>query len=69
MAPADVDSDVDDLDLDSDSDSDVDVGEPDDAQIKVANLTFNLVHIDAPAWYANPTFKTLFDDRDSFDSI
>ncbi|PSK57848.1 ATP synthase subunit beta, mitochondrial [Elsinoe australis] len=41
----------------------------DAVQTQIEDLTFNLVSIDAPSWYINPDFRTLFKDRSSYDSV
>jgi hypothetical protein len=53
-------------DLDSDPDLDLDL---DDALSKIDDLTYDLININAPAWYINPTFKTVFGERSSYDGI
>ena len=39
------------------------------ADEKVAHLTCTLVNLNVPAWYINPTFKTVIPDRDAFDDL
>jgi len=41
----------------------------DAALSKIEDLTYRLINVDAPSWYINPTFKTVFGDRSSYDGI
>lgn len=51
-------------DLDEDDFLDLDPG----SQL-IEDLTFKLVHIDAPDWYINPDFRVVFQERSAYDSI
>ncbi|KAF9691453.1 hypothetical protein EKO04_010899 [Ascochyta lentis] len=39
------------------------------ANVKLEDLVYQLVHVDAPFWYRNPDFKVLFKDRSTFNAI
>jgi hypothetical protein len=36
---------------------------------KVDDIAYGLVSVDAPDWYINPAFKSVFAERSSYDSI
>jgi hypothetical protein len=41
----------------------------DPCQSKIEDLAYNLVNVNSPSWYINPSFKTLFQERSNYDSI
>lgn len=50
-------------------DADLAVLDLDAAHQLVDDLTWELLTIDAPDWYINPSFKAVFPERSTYDSI
>ena len=65
---ADLDSDYSD-DSETEEDYDLDLLQLNAAPKTIDDLTFDLIHIDSPAWFMNAKFKVFFNERSTYDSV
>jgi len=47
----------------------LDIEDLDVASSKIDNVVHGIIELDAPSWYINPAFQTLFKERSTYDSV